>query len=454
MEKKRILFICLIIFIITFCYDYFISYLNLDEIWNYGFSYNISCGLVPYRDFNMLQMPLFFFIGSMFIKVFGNHLWSVHIFNSILIASMMLIIIKKIGIKGLILYPVILIYAFYSYNTFCLLLGLLMLGSLDKDSKYSDYFIAFIISLIFLSKQNIGICLFVPMIYYSKNKIKSFIVFLIPNLVLLIYLIINNCLYDFINYTFLGMFDFGKSNGIYHFVLFYVMLVFYLVYKLIKSKFKDKYIFYILAFQVVGFPIIDDYHFMVGFILFLYYILLVKDISKRYYKYIFIVSISFFFIYLVDTDIKMLDYDLFHIRLYSNKDSFLYGRNFSMKSQKLLNDLSNYVYNSRDVYGDNVYVFSNWAYLIKLNMGENPGIYDFILDGNMGYKGEEKIISSISDTCSDNKCLFVVQCGGNQLSFNIVKYVVTNYKKIGVIEDIDHYTYIKKKANYLIYTND
>ena len=43
---------------------------NLDEIWNYNFAQNISNGLVPYRDFNMLQTPLLPFIVAFFLFLF------------------------------------------------------------------------------------------------------------------------------------------------------------------------------------------------------------------------------------------------------------------------------------------------------------------------------------------------------------------------------------------------
>ena len=443
----------LFFFIISFLYCYFISFLNLDEIWNYGFSFNIASGLVPYRDFNMLQMPLFFFISSVFIHVFGSYLWSVQIFNSIIVASMMCIIYKKLGLKGFILYPIILIYSVYSYNIFCLLLGIILINMLDSDYEYKDYVIAFIVSLIFLSKQNIGVCLFIPMIWFSKNKLKSLFVFMIPCLLLLVYLIYYNCVYDFINYTFLGMFDFGKSNGIYDFIIFYVILLGYLCYKLFKSKFKDERLFYVLMFQIVGFPIIDDYHFMIGFILFLYYILMVKNISSRYFKYMFIVSISFFLLYLYDTDVKLVDYDLFEFHLCDKKNSFLYGRKFSLESQKLLEELSSYVISNRDTYGDNIYIFSNWAYMVRLYINDNPTVYDYILDGNMGYKGDVKLIKDVDSKCSHDDCLFIVQCGGLQVNYSIIEYVVTHYHRIDKIKNIDHYASSKKKADYLIYTN-
>lgn len=43
---------------------------NLDEIWNYNFAKNIADGLIPYKDFNMLQTPLLPFITGLILKVF------------------------------------------------------------------------------------------------------------------------------------------------------------------------------------------------------------------------------------------------------------------------------------------------------------------------------------------------------------------------------------------------
>ena len=37
------------IFIITLFFNLVCVSMNQDEIWNYGFAYNISRGLVPYR---------------------------------------------------------------------------------------------------------------------------------------------------------------------------------------------------------------------------------------------------------------------------------------------------------------------------------------------------------------------------------------------------------------------
>ena len=49
----------IIIFIVTLIYNLVIPELSLDEVWNYGFCYNVLNGLVPYKDFNMIITPLY-----------------------------------------------------------------------------------------------------------------------------------------------------------------------------------------------------------------------------------------------------------------------------------------------------------------------------------------------------------------------------------------------------------
>ena len=90
------------------------------------------------------------------------------------------------------------------------------------------------------------------MIYYSKRKVKSFITFIIPLLIFLLYLYMHDALYHFINYCFLGLFDFGTNNAVYIFLIFEIPIIIYLVVKLLKSRFLDKKIFYILMFQIKG----------------------------------------------------------------------------------------------------------------------------------------------------------------------------------------------------------
>ena len=57
-----------------------------DEVWNYGFAYNIFKGLIPYRDFNMVIPPLYPFIMSIFFFLFSPNLLTMYIINTLMIS--------------------------------------------------------------------------------------------------------------------------------------------------------------------------------------------------------------------------------------------------------------------------------------------------------------------------------------------------------------------------------
>ena len=74
----------LTIFVLTLIFNLMCNTLVHDEVWNYGFSYNIATGLIPYKDFNMVITPLFPILGALFMITFGKNLVVYHIFNAII----------------------------------------------------------------------------------------------------------------------------------------------------------------------------------------------------------------------------------------------------------------------------------------------------------------------------------------------------------------------------------
>ena len=117
----------ILIFIFFLSWNLFIARLNLDEVWNYGFSNNIYNGLIPYKDFNMVITPLFPLLGSIFLFIFGSNILTFHIFGSLILTITIYLISKLVKDKTnlfilLFLIPVSLTYP--SYNTFLLTLFL------------------------------------------------------------------------------------------------------------------------------------------------------------------------------------------------------------------------------------------------------------------------------------------------------------------------------------------
>ena len=74
MKKYKFLIKYIVIFLIILVFNMLIVPTDLDEIWSYGFSISMRNGLVPYRDFNMVVTPIYPFIISIFLFIFGKNI--------------------------------------------------------------------------------------------------------------------------------------------------------------------------------------------------------------------------------------------------------------------------------------------------------------------------------------------------------------------------------------------
>lgn len=83
---------------------------NLDELWNFNFANNVENGLVPYRDFNMVQTPLLPMINAIFLAIFGNELIVMRILECLLCAGVLFTFYKILNLlkanKGISLFVV------------------------------------------------------------------------------------------------------------------------------------------------------------------------------------------------------------------------------------------------------------------------------------------------------------------------------------------------------------
>lgn len=65
-----------------FLYEFFISEFIFDEVWKYGFSLNIAKGLIPYSDYNLIQLTFYFLLMAGIMKVFRTSLVIFHLNNA------------------------------------------------------------------------------------------------------------------------------------------------------------------------------------------------------------------------------------------------------------------------------------------------------------------------------------------------------------------------------------
>lgn len=400
------MFISLIFFITLFIY-WFCHDLYCDEIWNYGYAYNIASGLTPYRDFNLLTPPLYHILGAIFIKMLGSSLLSFEIYNSIIVTIIMFFLFCKFGKLSLILFPILLCYMLPNYNFLSLaFLIIIMVINYCSESFYKYYYIGILIGMIFCTKQTIGILFFIIMIIFSKKRIKSLIGFLIPICILFLYLIYNDCFFEFINYNFGSLISFGESNtfiGI-HILIFIPMLI-YLFIRILQTKFKDFSLLLVFAYQCVSFPIFDRSHIMLGVVAVIVYLLIIKkNYFEKYFKYYFIISVSLL--------LSILAVPSNNYHLYNDKSSFMNGKAvWDISYDYALTRLEKKISSYRDNY-DYIFIYSyhyfDLAYAVKLNMNIPINKFDMICNGNMGYNGVNRFLNELEELCSESSCLFFV----------------------------------------------
>ena len=431
MKRKVLLFI-----LMTTCmtlFTYFISNLSLDEIWNYGFSYNIAKGAIPYRDFNIVVMPFYSLIMAIPLKIIGNNLFIFHLSNAILISSILTLIDdgKSLNSICICLYIMIL-YQVYGYNCFIMILLILVLYLENSKHKYKSEIIGLLLGCILATKQNIGAVLFIPYIINSKQKIKSVYFYLIPITLIIIYLILNNNLMECIDYCFLGLGNFKDNFYIASSILIIILLIIiiYLINKYRKTK--DINYLYLLFFQIINYPLIELYHFLVGVIPIVYYLLI-----KENNKYINLVLYIFPIIFCLHSIITIKP-------VFSDINIYKY-RNVGNNSDDRCKEIMSFINTNND---SKVFIFTGYSYFIKIGLNEKIDKYDLINIGNMGSK-EEKYITDIEKMCKNKNCIFIM----NKDQFNVYRsqlnpiikdYVLTNYDYCGKVATNQSY-YCKKK---------
>ncbi|MBR0472687.1 MAG: hypothetical protein IJI98_08355, partial [Methanosphaera sp.] len=269
------------------------------------------------------------------------------------------------------------------------------------------------------------------------NKKKTICVYLVAILSTLLYLLINNSFWEFMNYCFFGLFDFSNNgNDSTLWVVIVELFVFiYLIYTYIKTR--DRIAMYVLLFQIVMIPIFEIIHLFLAFMPVLFYFFV--NTKNRIIKYIFEVFIIFFLVgfylkiipgYMRDINNRCMD-----------SSSFLYEKRLPIYTDYKFDMVKEYL----DKYSNyRLYFFSSNAYIYKLEYDIPVNKYDLINDGNMGYDGDNRYVSEVKEYCSSNKCLIIVRSDEvikdfNQTSRVITQYVINNYLSIYSSNDLTFY---------------
>lgn len=438
MKKKIILILFLTLFIFSFNYFIFHKIIDdCDEIWNFGFSYNIAKGAIPYRDFNMVVLPLYSLLMSIPLRIFSNSLFIFHLFNAIYISIIIAIISdneKDIAIV-LALFMII-VNPIYGYNCFIVMLLILILYLQSKDYKYKEEIIGILLGCILATKQNIGIVLFFPYIFHSKHKLKSILCYLVPITLVAGYLVINNALFECIDYCFLGLRNFSNNFLVTLpiLVVFDIVIITYLIIKYRKTK--DINYIYLACFQVINYPLFEIYHFIIGTLPVIYYLIVTEN--NKYINYVFIIFpiIIILIVYVP----RMINNGINP----SSINNFKY-RNVTDKATKEQDQLTEFIYSNKD---SRIFIFNFYSYFIKISLDKKLDKFDLINIGNMG-ADESKYIKEMDKICSNKKCIFILDEKAfttytSQINPIVRDYVLNNYDYCGKINSRDSY-YCNKK---------
>ena len=417
-KKYKIILSFLLLFSFIFVYEYFVTLCTFDEIWNYGFSYNIVHGLIPYNDFNMVQLPFYFFMIASLMKVFGTSLLVFHLINAFLVSIVLLLTCKNNIVKSFCISLFLLIIpCSYGYNIFSSIILIIILFLENSNYKYRNELIGLLIGMVLMTKINLGLFMFIPYFIYSKQKVKSILFTIVIPVLCFIYFIISDSLINCIDDCFLGLHNFSNNLVIEWVILILdIIVIGILLYKFIKKK--NKVYLYLILFQGILYPICDYHHFLIGMLPVAYYF--INYTNNKYENYI----------------VKMAGIICFGIYTFLDFYNYEFPRSFPLEK---LNSIESYIKNNSN---KKIYILNYYAYLIKLDLNMKINKYDLSLQGNMG-SDESKYVDKLDSLCKNNNdCIFILLPPDgeyNQTSTIITNYVINNYSLINKIDSFEIY---------------
>ena len=472
---------------------------DLDEIWNYNFARNIVDGNMPYKDFNMIQMPLVPALCAIFLNLLGNELMIMRII-AILLCTIILFITYKIlellKVNKWLNYA-FLIFLIYilkdhfriDYNFFVLfnvlwIIYIELKSVREKKTKEElltsskkDIVLGILAGICICSKQTTGVLVAIVLVGYNLLNVSNFKEFklfikkaiyrvigvFIPLLMLSIYFTWNHLWNDFIDYCILGIGTFSNSipysnlltnSNILIKTLSIIVPIFLIsmIGNILVNKYKRKEIdsqlltivSYAIAEMVVVFPISDDIHFLIGafpaMIGIIYGMSILSQKLKNEKVKIFIKEYLKAFNILAVAILGMVSIvSLYNYAIQVREYTTLNHFNYIIQSQDQIDSIKN-VEEYIQKQDKNVYILDAAAAIYTIPINQYTKNYDMFLIGNLGADGEEGIIEDLQE--EEN---YIVLIKNEQYSRNwqnpekVRKYIIENMNKMGEIDAFDIY---------------
>ncbi len=500
MKKKTLIIYFVFIFIYFLFHIIEKPFTNLDELWQYNFARSIADGLIPYNDFNIITPPFIYFLPALVLNIFGTELLVMRIFTVVVYTGISYIIYlvlkelftnqKKILLIHLPLTMYISILHIFDYNFSTILVSLIALlleiKLLKKDNIFStnfksNFLIGLTVGSIITIKHTVGLLIVIASLgyklllvtnklelkKYSKIFLYRFMGCIIPVILLLLYLLINNNLMSFIDYTILGIKHFTvvvpytsiftTDNIIINIVMLPLaiivpVMIVYSIVKGLQRKNRNIHNYINIMFFAYGvttfilvYPLTDMPHFIYASIIALisigyninYFLKKRKTKIKLDYKLILISMIS-----IISFKTIYASYNYFFLCYKSDINNY---KNITVekKIEDQLILVVNYI-KEQESLENKVYILDSTSIYYTLPLDIYTKHNDTYNIGNLGSKGEEGEIEKIKQ--SDNKSIYLIykynregKIEYSQRTFKVIDYVTENLTKTGQIGDFDIY---------------
>ena len=472
---------------------------NLDNYWNFDNSMQISNGLLPYRDISIITTPLFHFIVSVFLSIFGKNIVAFaaicsifKIAHAVLIVKIIeLLMNKKDKVNNFLMYTILIFLFYVSYYEYNLL-AVFFISCITyvelkfKESKNKNIIIGFLAALSFLTKHSIGafalLFTFIKPLLFKKDNKKNILYrslgMFIPLFIFLLYLLFTDTLNDFLSYCLFGLQEFKNEISVFESIsisleryipFFFIFLLFITIYVTIKElykAFKDKkykdnrkvVLFYYLVSIACMYPIRDLHHLMpVVITIFplcsLYSFKRIKNKPLYIKKNIMCVIVFGLIISsLVPLNMYIKIYHGDNPYLVVLKDDYyaLNGMIVQRNNKSFIDNIKSFE-EKMAKNGIETIILDSESVVIHLSNGKYYKDYDLFMRGNFGQYGEQKMIDDIKSRKNTvyllNKEKYLEENKRyTQYPDKVINYVMNNMK-----EDDEIYPYSVYKKWLKIY---
>lgn len=425
---------------------------SLDELWNYNFARQITMGLVPYRDYNMVPTPLFAIIMS--LPLFAHRsLFVYRLACSLLVTVQSFVLYKALASETknrLLALPFvlisILIIDYVSYNTLFLLIALLAyLVTSNGQFKKHALILGALAALAVFSRQTSGcillLILFVIIATFYENKAKNLLLygvgFAIPCTVFLIYFLVTSSFNDFWDYCLFSLTSFGSSNGKFYnssivLLLLLAAEIIVEIINLVKKRDTTTLIHFLIGIPVlvITVPIIDYSHATFAVV---YFLIPAYKLLDGKWGNIIRNSITVFISAVVFLCIGGLGISRVVNNTFTNEAS-------ELKCVPVSNDICedftylSWMVNQYELNGYSVTFYSSSSVIVSLMNGTANPPYDIFNNGNFRGSVESHMIY-VEESCNGEDKIVIIASDyydeGWQNPTGVLEYVEANCELLG-----------------------